>query len=90
MQDSSTESANRRSQNPLETNEEEAFSARAIRSFMSRIGSGLLSAAGFELAEEAYETYVGYVIVHMGGTSDQARRQYAEDKLNALHAVTFK
>ncbi|VGO21309.1 DNA translocase FtsK [Pontiella sulfatireligans] len=47
-------------QNPLEANGADPFSARAVRSFMSRIGSSLLSATGFEPAEadEEIEDYV--------------------------------
>ncbi len=41
---------------PLEIKGEDPFSARAVRSFMSKIGNGLLSAAGYEIVEEADES----------------------------------
>jgi len=38
----------------------------------------------FELAEGQMETYVGYVILRLGGTSKNERMKYIEDKLLAL------
>lgn len=46
--------------NPLDTNGRAPFSIRAVRSFMAKIGSGLLAASGFEpeAAEAEPEVYV--------------------------------
>ncbi len=45
-------------ENPLNNNGVDPFSARAVRSFMARMGNSLLSAAGFEPAEEEPEAFI--------------------------------
>ena len=51
MAQTKPEPSKNKKRKPLNPKGEDAFSSRAVRSFMSKIGSGLLSAAGYEVVE---------------------------------------
>jgi S-DNA-T family DNA segregation ATPase FtsK/SpoIIIE len=76
-------------QNPLNDKGSDPFSVRAVRSFMSKIGNGLLSASGFERAEEeieeVFEEYVDPA--EEAAEADRIRR---EELLEAWRAEHFQ
>ena len=51
MSQAKTEPSENEKRKPLNTKGADPFSSRAMRSFMSKIGNGLLSAAGYEIVE---------------------------------------
>lgn len=51
MAQTKSEPSKNKKRKPLNPKGEDPFSSRAVRSFMSKIGNGLLSAAGYEIVE---------------------------------------
>ncbi len=72
---------------PLDAKGSDPFSARAVRSFMARIGDGLLSAAGFErVYEEAEDEPVFESVIDPAEEAAEARRIQREEQLSAWRA----
>ncbi|MDZ8118863.1 DNA translocase FtsK [Pontiella agarivorans] len=83
MPQASPEKLENRNRKPLEFKGSDPFSARAVRSFMTRIGDGLLSAAGFERVVEVEEEDEFEDVIDPAEAAAEEQRIQREEQLAA-------
>ncbi|MDF7826260.1 DNA translocase FtsK [Pontiellaceae bacterium B12227] len=86
MSQATSEDLESKTRKPLNAKGSDPFSVRAVRSFMSKIGNGLLSASGFERAEEEEQEEVFEEYIDPAEEAAEEARILREEQLEAWRA----